>query len=53
MITDDQVIDCYRLAKYYHVSPTVFLEMGITEVHTHLQRTIDLSHRIQRENSDE
>jgi hypothetical protein len=45
------VLDCYRLAKFYHVSPTVFLEMGLTEVRVHLERTIDLAHIMNRENA--
>lgn len=47
------VLDCYRLARYYHVSPTIFLEMGLTEVRIHMERTIDLAHTISRENSDD
>jgi len=46
------VLDCYRLARFYHVSPTVFLEMGMTEVRIHLERTIDLARIINRETSD-
>ena len=49
-VTED-VIDCYRLARYYHVSPLIFLEMGLSEVRTHLERTIELAHIIQRENA--
>jgi len=45
------VLDCYRLARFYNVSPTVFLEMGLTEVRIHLERTIDLAHIINRESS--
>jgi hypothetical protein len=44
-------LDCYRLAKFYHVSPIVFLEMGLTEVRTHLERTIDLANIINRESA--
>jgi hypothetical protein len=51
--TNDLVIDCYRLARFYHVSPTVFLEMGLSEVRVHLERTIDLSHIMARENSSD
>jgi len=51
LVGDEQVIDCYRLAKYYHVSPTVFLDMGLTEVEKHLERTIALANIINRENS--
>jgi hypothetical protein len=47
----DIVLDCYRLARFYHVSPTVFLEMGMSEVRVHLERTIDLAQIISRENA--
>jgi hypothetical protein len=36
------VLDCYRLAKYYAQSPTVFLDMSVGEVRLHLYRTIQL-----------
>jgi hypothetical protein len=49
--TNDLVIDCYRLAKFYHVSPTVFLEMSLSEVRKHLERTIDLANIMARENA--
>jgi len=26
---DDLILNCYRLAKYYHVNPEVFMEMPI------------------------
>jgi hypothetical protein len=48
-VTDSPVLDCYRLAKYYHVSPLIFLEMGLSEVRIHLDHTIKLAHQIQRE----
>ena len=43
------VLDCYRLANFYHISPTVFLEMPASEVRIHLERTIELSHQMKRE----
>jgi hypothetical protein len=43
------VLDCYRLARFYHVSPTTFLDMGISEVRVHMERTIDLAHIMERE----
>jgi hypothetical protein len=45
------VLDCYRLARFYHVSPTVFLDMGVTEVKTHLAWTNDLANIMNRESS--
>lgn len=53
LVGEEPVLDCYRLARFYHVSPTVFLEMGMTEVRVHLERTIDLAHMINRENSSD
>lgn len=51
-MVEEPVIDCYRLARFYHVSPLIFLEMGMSEVRIHLERTIDLAHIINRENAD-
>jgi hypothetical protein len=31
------------------MSPTIFLDMPITEVRVHLERTIELSHQLNRE----
>lgn len=43
------VVDCYRLAHFYHVTPTTFLDMPMSEVRTHMERTIDLANMINRE----
>jgi hypothetical protein len=51
LVGETPILDCYRLARFYHVSPTVFLEMGLSEVRIHLERTIDLAHIINRENA--
>jgi hypothetical protein len=40
---DDLVLDCYRLARYYHQSPLIFLDMPLSEVRLHLERTIALA----------
>jgi len=48
-LVGDGVIDCYRLADFYHIAPTVFLEMPMSEVRLHLERTIELAHRKRRE----
>lgn len=45
----DTVLDCYRLANFYHISPTTFLDMPASEVRIHLERTIELSHVMKRE----
>ena len=33
---EDMVLDCYRLARWYHQSPEVFLNMPLDEVRLHL-----------------
>jgi hypothetical protein len=48
-LVGDAVLDCYRLADFYHISPTVFLEMPASEVRLHLERTIELAHQKKRE----
>jgi hypothetical protein len=42
VIDDGMIIDCYRLASYYHLDPRIFLEMSISEVQLHLSRTAQL-----------
>lgn len=37
------VLDCYRLARFYHQSPLVFLQMPLSEVRMHLMRTNQLA----------
>jgi hypothetical protein len=48
-LVGEGVIDCYRLADFFHVSPTVFLEMPMSEVRLHLERTIELAQQKRRE----
>jgi hypothetical protein len=36
---DEIVLDCYRLARWYHVSPDIFLSMTLSDVALHLRRT--------------
>jgi hypothetical protein len=45
---NDLVLDCYRLAHWYHVAPNHFLDMPLSEVRIHLIRTGELS-RVMRE----
>lgn len=51
----DMVLDCYRLARWYHQSPEVFLNMPIDDVRTHLSRTIEIAEimRRQQESADD
>jgi hypothetical protein len=51
LVGDELVLDCYRLARFFHQSPVVFLEMPLSEVHMHLEKTIELATIINRENS--
>jgi hypothetical protein len=46
---ENLILDCYRLARWYHVSPEVFLEMPLNDVHLHMYRTIQLTKIMQRE----
>jgi len=51
-LNDDMVLDCYRLASYYHVNPEIFLNMPINDVRLHMQRTAELERSRQRERND-
>jgi hypothetical protein len=46
---DDIILDCYRLARFYHVSPEVFLSMTSSEVLLHMQRTAQIVPRADNE----
>jgi hypothetical protein len=37
------ILDCYRLARWYHQAPDVFLNMPLSQVQLHLIRTIELA----------
>jgi hypothetical protein len=52
MIDDSMIIDCYRLASYYKLDPRVFLEMPVSEVQLHLERTAQLE-QSRRQASDD
>ena len=54
MVGSDEnlILDCYRLAKFYHTSPDVFLDMPLGDVQLHLWRTIQLMRIMQREQED-
>jgi len=51
LVGDDQniILDCYRLARWYHQSPELFLAMPLSDVRIHLIRTIELSRIMQQE----
>jgi hypothetical protein len=48
---DTLILDCYRLARWYHQSPDVFLTMTVGEVGLHMRRTLQLANIMQREAS--
>ena len=49
---ESMILDCYRLAKYYATSPSIFLSMPISEVQLHLFRTIQLANLMRREQEE-
>jgi hypothetical protein len=36
---DDLILNCYRLANYYHQNPEVFTEMSLSRLDTHIYYT--------------
>ncbi len=48
---NDLVLDCYRLARWYHQSPDIFLNMPLDDVRMHLIRTIELAEIMRRQQS--
>jgi hypothetical protein len=40
---NESVLDCYRLARWYHVNPEVFLSMPLSRIAEHLSRTDQLA----------
>lgn len=44
--TDDIILGCYELAKYYAVDPRVFLDQPISEVTRHRLWTFKLADKI-------
>jgi hypothetical protein len=53
LIDDSMILDCYRLAGYYHIDPRIFLEMTVSEVQLHLSRTAQLERSRRVESSSE
>jgi hypothetical protein len=44
--SDDVVLGCYELAKYYGIDPRVFLDQTISEVQRHRYWTFKLADKI-------
>jgi hypothetical protein len=51
LVGDELVLDCYRLARFYHQPPMIFLDMGMSEIRVHMEQTILLAEVINRENA--
>jgi hypothetical protein len=49
---DEIILDCYRLARWFHVSPEVFLQMPLSEVRIHMKRSADLDRKQQPVDDD-
>jgi hypothetical protein len=53
---ENLVLDCYRLAHYYHCNPLIFLDMPMSEMRKHLRYTIRMAElereEIERERRD-
>jgi hypothetical protein len=47
------ILDCYRLARWYHVSPEIFLAMPVSEVTLHVRRTAQLDRQQQSINDED
>jgi hypothetical protein len=52
-IDDSIILDCYRLASYYHIDPRIFLDMPMSEVRLHLHRTAQLETSRRQEREDD
>jgi hypothetical protein len=53
LVDDSMILDCYRLASYYHIDPRIFLEMTVSEAQLHLSRTAQLERSRRVESSSE
>ena len=49
-IDEGLILNCYKLASYYHLDPRIFLDMPISEVQLHLRRTIEVEQSRKDEN---
>jgi hypothetical protein len=50
---EEVILDCYRLAGHYHVSPEVFLNMPMDDVLLHAHRTAQYLRRQQPPTNDD
>jgi hypothetical protein len=49
----DIILDCYRLARWFHVSPKVFLSMPLSEVGLHRYRAAQCDREQQAATGDD
>jgi hypothetical protein len=52
-VDDSLILDCYRLASYYHIDPRIFLDMPMSEVQLHLQRTAQLENSRRQQSGED
>lgn len=45
---DNLVLDCYWLARWYHQSPEIFLNMPLSDVRMHVLRTMQMAQLMQQ-----
>ena len=50
---DEIILDCYRLARWYHVSPEIFLNMTMSDIALHMHRTAQCDRAQQAVGSDD
>jgi hypothetical protein len=50
---EDIILDCYRLARWYHVSPEVFLSMPVSDIEMHRYRTAQCDREQQAATGDD
>jgi hypothetical protein len=50
---DEIILDCYRLARHYHVNPEIFLAMPFSDVRIHVSRTAVLARKQQPVEDDD
>ena len=50
---ENLILDCYRLSRWYHQNPDVFLAMTVGEVRLHMRRTLQLAEMMRRETDGE
>jgi hypothetical protein len=47
------ILDCYRLAKYYHINPEEFLKLPMSQIARHLSWTAKLIEETSEPHNDD